>query len=192
MRERLTEVNAGGSSFWDVVREDWVTNGRDQSKPGFRALFMYRFGVWRAHVESRALRAPLSLLYRWMHRYVRNHYGIELHSQASIGRRVRIAHQGGIVIHEYARIGDDCLITQGVTIGAAGSWSDEEAPEVGCGVSIGAGAKILGPVRVGDGARIGPNAVVLANVPEGAIATAAPARIISAPRMSSEDDKGGS
>lgn len=183
-------MSASGNTFWDLVREDWATNGRDHSKPGFRALFMYRFGVWRAQVGSKALRAPLSLVYRFMHRFVRNHYGIELHWQASIGRRVKIAHQGGIVIHEYAHIGDDCLITQGVTIGAAGSWSDEEAPVVGRGVSIGAGAKILGPVRVGDGARIGPNAVVLANVPEGAIATAAPARIISAPRASSENQSG--
>ncbi len=117
-----------------------------------------------------------------MHRWVRNHYGIELHYTAKIGRRLQIAHQGAIVIHEHARIGNDCVIRQGVTLGAAGEYSVEKAPRLGDNVSVAAGAMILGDVEVGDGASIGPNAVVMSDVPPGAVATIAPARIIQPPK----------
>ncbi|UCD76619.1 MAG: serine acetyltransferase [Phycisphaerales bacterium] len=170
-----------------LIREDWITHGRDWSKPGFRAMLMYRVGVWRMGVGSRLLRAPLSVLYRFMHRWVRNRYGIELHYTAKIGRRLLIAHQGAIVIHEHAVIGDDCIVRQGVTLGAAASYGAEQAPKLGDRVSVGAGAMVLGRVTVGDDARIGPNAVVMANVPAGATATAAPARIIQPPRADNPD-----
>jgi serine O-acetyltransferase len=164
--------------FWALVREDLVANGGDRTRPGYRAMFMYRLGVWRMGLRPKIIRAPFSLLYRYLHRRVRNVYGIELHYTTKIGRRFRIAHQGAIVIHEHATIGDDCTIRQGATIGAAGDYSEEKAPVIGNGVSIGAGAMVLGKVTVGDGATIGPNAVVTMNVPAGAIATATPARII--------------
>ena len=165
-----------------LIHEDWVTNWRDWTRPGFRALVMYRLGVWRMGVRPRLLRWPLSVLYRFLHRWIRNHYGIELHDTATIGRRLLIAHQGAIVIHEGATIGDDCVLRQGVTIGAAGNYSVDRAPCLGDNVSVGAGAMILGGVTIGDGAIIGPNAVVLSDVPPGAIAAAAPARIIQPPR----------
>jgi serine O-acetyltransferase len=161
-----------------LIREDWVANWKDWTRPGFRALTMYRFGVWRMGVKPAVLRWPLSLLYRFLHRRVRNHYGIELHYTAKIGRRVLIAHQGAIVIHEAATVGDDCVLRHGVTLGSAGNYSVDDAPVLGDRVSVGAGAMILGGVTVGDDATIGPNAVVLTDVPPGAIATAAPARII--------------
>jgi serine O-acetyltransferase len=173
-------------TFWQLVCEDYRVHGRDWTKPGFRAMFMYRFGAWRMRIRSRVVRAPLSVLYRLMHQRVRNHYGIELHYTARIGRRLLIAHQGAIVIHECAIIGDDCVIRHGVTIGAAGQYSRERAPTLGNGVDIGAGAMILGDVTIGDGARIGPNAVVMMNVPAGATATAAPARIIQRPAHEAE------
>ncbi len=166
--------------LWALIREDWRHNGEDWTRPGFRALAMYRFGVWRMSVRPRLLRLPLSVIYRFLHRWVRNRYGIELHYTATVGRRVHIAHQGAIVIHEFAQIGDECIIRQGVTLGAAGHYSVDEAPILGVGVDIGAGAVIAGKVRVGDRAKIGPNAVVMMNVPEGSMAVAPPARIISA------------
>ena len=174
----VDEANARPMGLFSLIREDWVTNWKDWTRPGFRALVMYRLGVWRMGVKPRLLRWPLSLLYRFMHRWVRNRYGIELHYTAKIGRRLLIAHQGAIVIHEGARIGDDCILRQGVTLGAAGNYSVDRAPVLGDRVSVGAGAMILGGVTVGDGATVGPNAVVLGDVPAGAIATAAPARII--------------
>lgn len=168
--------------LWALIREDYLVNGCDWTRPGFRAMFMYRLGVWRMRIKWRVFRAPLSVLYRWMHRRVRNHYGIELHFTTRIGRRFRIAHQGAIVIHEHATIGDDCTIRQGVTIGAAGKYSIEEAPILGDHVEVGAGAVIMGNVRIGHHAHIGPNAVVMTDVPDHGTAFAERARIIQPPR----------
>jgi serine O-acetyltransferase len=165
--------------FWTLVKEDHLVNGKDWTLPGFRAMFMYRFGVWRMN-KPKLIRMPLSVIYRWMYRRVRNRYGIELHYTAKIGRRFRIAHQGAIVIHEHAVIGDDCTIRQGVTIGSTAEY-DMQGPTLGNRVDVGAGAMILGRVRVGDGARIGANAVVMMNVPAGAMAVAQPARIMTPP-----------
>jgi serine O-acetyltransferase len=170
--------------FWALVKEDHLVNGRDWTRPGFRAMFMYRFGAWRMGLPG-VVRMPMSVLYRWMHRFVRNRYGIELHYTAKIGRRLRIAHQHGIVIHEHATIGDDCTIRQGVTIGSTLEYS-MQGPTVGNGVDIGAGAMILGKVSVGDHARIGANAVIMMNVPANAIAVAQPARIIAPSRPAAQ------
>jgi serine O-acetyltransferase len=122
------------------------------------------------------------MIYRWMHRFVRNRYGIELHYTTRIGRRFRIAHQGAMVIHEFAAIGDDCTIRQGVTIGAAGRYSVDEAPILGNNVDVGAGAIIMGKVTIGDHVKIGPNAVIMMSVPAHSTAVAQPARVIQPPR----------
>jgi serine O-acetyltransferase len=168
--------------FWTLVREDYLVNGCDWTRPGFRAVFMYRLGVWRMGIKWRIFRAPFSVLYRWMHRYVRNHYGIELHYTTKIGRRFHIAHQGAIVVHEHATIGDDCTIRQGVTIGAAGKYSIHEAPVLCNHVEVGAGAIIMGRVRVGNHAHIGANAVVMMDVPDHGTAVAERTRILQPPR----------
>ena len=165
-------------SLWELVREDYVAHGRDWTKPGFRAMAAYRFGVWRMGVRPKVFRAPLSLLYRWMFRRVRNRYGIELPYSATVGRRVVIEHQSCIVIHGNAVIGDECIIRQGVTIGNRCMERPLEAPVLGRGVNVGAGAKILGKVEIGSYAAIGANAVVLTNVPAHAAAVGIPARII--------------
>jgi serine acetyltransferase len=103
--------------FWEQVREDYNAHGRDWTKPGFRAVFVHRFGNWRMNVRPKILRAPFSMLYRWMFRHVRNHYGIELPYTVQLGRRVIFEHQSGIVIHGHCVIGDDCIIRQGCTLG---------------------------------------------------------------------------
>ncbi len=159
------------------LREEWEHYERDWSRPGFRAMVSYRFGYWR-----RGLSFPWrQLLYvpsRILQRYVRNHYGIELHPTAKIGRRLSLPHQHGIVVHHFARIGDDCSIQQGVTLCCATRF--HEAPTLGNGVQIGANAVLIGGITVGDGATIGPNAVVTMNVPAGATVFAPPPRIIPA------------
>ena len=178
---RLSSVPVVSSSTRDLlddIREDWIYNGEDWTRPGFRALAMYRFGVWRMRVSSGLLRVPLSVVYRFLHRWVRNHYGIELHSTAKIGHRVVLARQRAIVIHELAEIGNECVIGQGVTIGADGESLPDGAPKLGHGVTLGAGAVVVGNVRIGAGAKIGPNAVVMTDVPAGALAVAPPARVI--------------
>jgi serine O-acetyltransferase len=164
--------------LFGVLREDWQAHGRDWTKPGFRALAVHRFGNWRMRIEPRWLRAPLSVLYRCLFRFVRNVYGIELPYSAQIGRRVIFEHQHGIVVHGNSRIGDDCVIRHGVTLGNRSDEQRFDAPVLGRAVSVGAGAKILGAVSIGDNARIGANAVVLSDVPSGAKAFGVPAVIV--------------
>jgi serine O-acetyltransferase len=164
--------------LWAQIVEDWNTHDRDWSKPGFRAVAVHRFGVWRNTLKWKLVRAPLSFLYRRLYRHVRNNYGIEILYTVQLGRRVLIEHQGRIVIHAKSVIGDDCVLRQGVTLGVRRP-PIQEAPHLGRRVSVGAGAKILGAVTIGDDAAIGANAVVLCDVPAGCIAVGVPARILS-------------
>lgn len=160
----------------DVVTEDWVANGRDWTRPGFRALAVHRFGNWRMEVHSPLARAPLSVLYRAAFRFVRNHYGIELPYSAKVGRQVVIEHQGGIVVHGDTVIGDRCVIRQGVTLGMKNVSKPFDSPTLGAGVDVGAGAVVLGAITVGAGASIGANSVVLQDVEAGALAVGVPAQ----------------
>lgn len=164
--------------LWQQIREDWMVHEKDWTRPGFRAVAVARFGQWRMKVQSKLLRAPLSILYRSLFRHVRNVYGIELPYTVELGRRVIIEHQGAIVVHGYSKIGDDCIIRQGVTIGNRYLDRPLEAPKLGKRVNIGAGAKILGDVTIGDDVCIGANAVVLSDVPAGATVVGIPAKII--------------
>jgi len=167
-----------GLSLITQIVEDWEAHDRDVTRPGFQALAVHRFGTWRMGVGPKALRAPLSVLYRVLFRSVRNLYGIELPYTARVGRRVVFEHQSGIVIHGNAEIGDDCIIRQDVTLGNRNSDRPLEAPRLGNRVSVGAGAKVLGPVHIGDGAKIGANAVVCNDIPAGAVALGVPARVV--------------
>lgn len=165
--------------LWQLIREDWQAHGRDWTKPGFRAVAIHRFGVWRMSIRPKLLRAPLSVFYRSLYRRVRNHYGIDLPYSAKLGRRVIIEHCGAIVIHGSCVIGDDCIIRQGVTMGMRSIDRPFDVPELGARVDVGAGAKILGKVHVGDKVQIGANAVVLNDLPAGAIAVGIPARLVA-------------
>lgn len=159
------------------IREDLGNHGGDWTRPGFRALAVHRFGVWRMGVRPKLLRAPLSLLYRWAFRHCRNRYTIELPYSARVGRGVVIEHQGGIVVHGASVIGDGCVLRQNCTLGLRRLDAPGDAPVLGRGVQLGAGAVLLGRIHVGDGAVIGANAVVLEDVPAGALAIGVPARI---------------
>jgi serine O-acetyltransferase len=173
-------------ALWSLVREDLRYNGA-ASWPGFQALAVHRFGVWKDGIESKPLRVPCTIVHRVAYAFVRNVYGIELPHTARIGRRVFVAHQHGIVVHQNAVIGDDCLIRQGVSIGqerptpGLAPW-EVPGPKLGRGVEVGAGAMIIGNITVGDGVRIGPNAVVMTDVPAGAIVTAPLSRIMVPPK----------
>lgn len=164
-------------SLIQQVREDYLAHDKRWSVPGFQAIAVYRLGRWYKTLKPRLLRVPFALVARPMHVFVRNVYGIELPFSASIGRRVVIYHQHGIVIHGNSVIGDDCIIRQGVTLGIRSMDRLTAAPVLGNGVDIGCGAKILGGVQIGDGAKIGANAVVLNNVPARTTAIGVPAKI---------------
>lgn len=164
--------------FWAQLKEDWIAHERDWTKPGFRAVAVHRFGVWRMSLEPKILRGPFSMLYRALYRKVRNSYGIELPYTVQLGRRVIIEHQSGIVIHGYCAIGDDCIIRQGVTMGNRYLDKPLDAPKLGMRVNVGAGAKIFGNVTIGDDVNIGANAVVLSDIPAGKTAVGIPAKIL--------------
>ncbi len=104
--------------------------------------------------------------------------GVEIHPGATIGRGLVIDHGTGVVIGETAEVGDNCTIYQGVTLGGTGKDVGKRHPTIGNDVLIGAGAKVLGPFRVGDGAKIAANAVVLEAIPEDSTAVGIPARVV--------------
>jgi serine O-acetyltransferase len=164
--------------FWTLIREDFAAHDRDWTRPGFQALLVYRFGVWRMGIQAAPLRVPLSAAYKAAYTAVRNFYGIELPYTAQIGRRVVFEHQHGIVVHGSTVIGDDCIVRHGVTFGIRRMERLDDAPILGRGVNVGAGAKLIGRIHVGDGAAIGANAVVLHDVPAGALAVGIPAQVV--------------
>jgi serine O-acetyltransferase len=142
--------------------------------PGLHAL------VWHRAVAHPLWRGGFRWLARWLAHWGRFLTGIEIHPGATIGRRVFIDHGMGIVIGETAEIGDDTTLYHGVTLGGT-SWNKgKRHPTLGRNVVIGAGAKVLGPLLVGDGAKIGSNAVVVRDVPAGATAVGIPARVVTA------------
>jgi len=173
------QVETPALGLWQQIKEDWIAHGRDWTKPGFRAVAVQRFGVWRMKVEPKLLRAPLSILYRSLYRKIRNTYGIDLPYSVKLGRRVVIEHQSAIIIHGNCTIGDDCIIRQGVTLGNRYLDKPLESPQLGDRVNVGAGAKILGKVNLGDNVNIGANAVVLSDVPAGKTAVGIPAKILA-------------
>lgn len=164
--------------LWAQIKEDWIAHGRDWTKPGFRAVAIHRFGVWRMSIQPKLLRAPLTLLYQSLYRKVRNTYGIDLPFTVTLGRRVVIEHQGAIVVHGYSVIGNDSIIRQGVTLGNRYLDRPLDAPKLGERVNVGAGAKILGAISIGDDACVGANAVVISDVPAGHTAVGIPAKLI--------------
>ena len=186
-RSSVNETEPPALGFWQQLKEDWIAHERDWTKPGFRAVAVQRFGVWRMKIEPLILRAPFSILYRALYRKIRNTYGIELPYTVQLGRRVIIEHQSGIVIHGNCSIGDDCIIRQGVTMGNRYLEQPFDAPKLGNRVNVGAGAKIFGNVMIGDGANIGANAVVLSDIPPGKTAVGIPAKIISSTKSKDND-----
>lgn len=148
--------------------------------PGLHALWWHRLNhrLWRWRL--RWLARALSMLARWL-------TGIEIHPGARIGRRFFIDHGMGVVIGETAEIGDGCTLYHGVTLGGTSWEKGKRHPSVGDGVVIGAGAKVLGPVVVGDDARIGSNAVVVRDVPAGATVVGVPGRVVM-PRAADADE----
>ncbi len=120
--------------------------------------------------------------FKWLARFVsvitRPLTGVEIHPAAKVGRRVFFDHAIGIVVGETAEIGDDCTLYQGVTLGGVSLNEGKRHPTLENGVTVGAGAKILGPFTVGAGAKIGSNSVVVKAVPAGATVVGIPARIV--------------
>lgn len=138
--------------------------------PGLHAIWLYRLShkVWKGSFKTLA---------RFISHFARFFTGIEIHPGAKIGQRFFIDHGMGVVIGETAEIGDDVLLYQGVVLGGVLAQKTKRHPTIGNGVVIGAGATLLGPIKIGDRARIGAGSVVIDDVPEGATAVGVPGRI---------------
>lgn len=174
-------------NLFSLIKEDWLTHDRDWTRPGFRAVVFCRYGQWRLTIQNRFLRAPLSIIYRALYRRARTIYGIELPYSVELGRRVVIEHQGAIVIHGNCKIGDDCIIRQGVSMGIKTVKHPHHAPTLGKRVDVGVGAKLIGNITIGDDAIIGANAVVTRDVPAGLTMVGIPARPISRSELNSHE-----
>ncbi|MDR3734215.1 MAG: serine acetyltransferase [Acidobacteriaceae bacterium] len=163
--------------MFEDLKDDWQTHDRDITRPGLWAMVVYRFGRWRYRIRPRALRLPFSFLYKLLKVFSQILTGIELPCEAIVGRRFRIDHFGAIIISGDAVFGDNCVVRNGVTVGLRHP-SDPRSPIIGNRVDIGAGAALLGPIRIGDDVSIGANAVVITDVPANSIAVGVPARIL--------------
>ena len=141
--------------------------------PGLHALLFHRLAHALWMLGLRWIARVVSTLSRWL-------TGIEIHPGAKIGRRFFIDHGMGVVVGETAEIGDDCTLYHGVTLGGTSWEKGKRHPTLVNNVVVGAGAKVLGPIVLGEGARIGSNAVVVKDVPDGATVVGVPGRIVGA------------
>lgn len=172
----------GESSLFKTLREDIRSiKERDPAArsslevlllySGLHAVIYYRIAHW-LYMHKRYFLA------RWVSQHAKFKTGIEIHPGAKIGKGLFIDHGTGVVIGETTEIGDYCTLYQGVTLGGTGKDKGKRHPTLGNNVMVGAGAKILGPFKVGDNAKVGANALVLSEVPPNATAVGVPARIV--------------
>ena len=139
--------------------------------PSFRAVRSYRIAHWfheRGHY----------FIARWISQRSRHKTGIEIHPGAKIGKGLFIDHGAGVVIGETTEIGDNCTLYQNVTLGGTGKDVGKRHPTLGNNVLVGAGARVLGPFKIGDNSKIAANAVVLEEVPPNCTAVGVPARVV--------------
>jgi serine O-acetyltransferase len=143
--------------------------------------------IWSHRLTHRLWQRPgLMLLARLISLWTRSFTGVEIHPGATIGRRFFIDHGTGVVIGETAEIGDDVMLYHDVTLGGRSLQRVKRHPTIGDGVVIGAGARILGPVVIGNKAQIGANAVVVRDVPAGAVVVGVPGEVVR-PRADSQE-----
>ncbi|WPB57911.1 serine acetyltransferase [Xylophilus sp. GOD-11R] len=161
-----------------IIADDFHVAREGLLTLGFWALAVYRFGRLRFKFKSKPIRMVLGAIHLILAKMAEIVCGVTIGVSARIGRRLTIEHSGAIVIHGNAVIGDDCIIRQGVTIGNKRLDDPFGAPVLGNRVNVGAGAKILGRVVIGDDVDIGANAVVTKDVPANCLAVGVPAKII--------------
>ncbi|MGI6123976.1 MAG: serine O-acetyltransferase [Acetivibrionales bacterium] len=157
----IAERDPAARSVWQVIFQ----------YPGYKALRMHRLAHW---FQKRGF----YFIARGISQHARHKTGIEIHPGAKIGKCLFMDHGMGIVIGETAEIGDYCTIYHGVTLGGTGKDKGKRHPTIGNNVLISAGAKILGPMKIGDNAKIGANAVVLAEVESDTTVVGVPGRAV--------------
>ncbi len=164
------------------MREDIATiRDRDPAaRSNFEVWWLYNgYKALRSHRRANWLyRHRLFLLARWESQRCVRRTGIEIHPAATIGKRFFIDHGTGVVIGETTEIGDDCTIYQGVTLGGTGKDQGKRHPTLGNHVMVGSGAKVLGPIHIGNNVRIAAGAVVLTDIPDNCTAVGIPAKVV--------------
>ena len=159
----------------DAIRE------RDPAaRSDFEVIALYQgLKAVRSHRKAHWFyKHNMLFLARWISQRNRKKTGIEIHPGATIGKGLLIDHGMGVVIGETTEIGDNCTIYQGVTLGGTGKDKGKRHPTLGNNVLVGAGAKVLGPIKIGDNVKIAANAVVLQEVPPNSTAVGVPARVV--------------
>lgn len=160
--------------MFDNIRADWQAYKGDWTAQGFWVMLVYRFGRWRYRVRPVFMRKVFSIAYKSGYKFIQIVTGIEFPCEVDVGRNFVIDHFGGIIVSGYAKFGDNCRIRNGVVIGLK-RVGEPCAPSFGDDVDIGAGAKVLGNIRVGNNVIIGANAVVTTDVPDNSLAVGIPA-----------------
>ncbi|WP_072342084.1 serine O-acetyltransferase [Actinomyces urinae] len=167
------------ASLSSLLREDLETaRQRDPAARSNLEVALAYPGVhamWSHRVAHKMWRSGARLPARVLSSITRSFTGIDIHPGARIGRRVFIDHGTGVVIGETTSVGEDVVIFHGVTLGGVAMVKGKRHPTVGSNVMIGAGAKVLGPIRIGDHSKIGANAVVVREVPTEHVAVGIPA-----------------
>lgn len=174
------------------IREDIKSVfGRDPAaRTKLEVLFNYPglHAVWMHRISHKLWRLKLKWLARFISNFSRAITGIEIHPGAVLGRRVFIDHGMGVVIGETAILGDDVTLYHGVTLGGTSWQAGKRHPTLSDKVVVGAGAKVLGPIIIGENARIGSNSVVVKDVPNDATCIGVPGRIILSKKASVDED----
>lgn len=175
----------------DVAETVKAVQSRDPAARSTTEVLLLYSGVHAVIAHRKAhqlLEDGHPFLARLVSQAARHFTGIEIHPGAKIGKGLLIDHGMGVVIGETAEIGDNCTIYQGVTLGGTGKDVGKRHPTLGDNVMVGAGAKILGPVKVGSGSKIAANAVVLNAVPENSTAVGIPAKVVRRGGVKVEND----
>lgn len=176
----------------DAIRTDIrAARERDPAAPTtLQVIFAYPgvHAIWFHRVNHWLWRRGARLIARITAEITRILTGVEIHPGAVLGPGLFIDHATGVVIGETAEVGEDVTIYHGVTLGGSGRDTGKRHPTIGDRVIIGAGAKVLGAIKIGDDSRIGANAVVVKEVPSSAVVIGVPGQVISRSRPGSPDD----
>lgn len=173
--QRAHALGARSESLWELLRGDYRRHGNSLRSLTFWAMATYRFGNW-ADTWPQPLRYLGGKLFGLLMLWIEITTGIVLHREVRLGKDFHLVHSGNIKIHPGAVIGDRVGIMHDVTIGT--TPERDGAPRLGNDVFIGAGAKILGPVVIGDRARVAANSLVISDIPEDSTAIGVPAKVL--------------
>jgi serine O-acetyltransferase len=174
-----------------IRRDILVARERDPARPTtLQVIFAYPgvHAIWGHRISHWLWNRGARLAARTFAELTRIFTGVDIHPGAILGAGLFIDHATGVVIGETAEVGDDVTIYHGVTLGGSGTDTGKRHPTIGDRVIIGAGAKVLGAIKIGDDSRIGANAVVVKEVPSSAVVVGVPGQIISRFGPASDDD----